>query len=399
MLPHSETCGILKNVNDLQPLLHAANRELYNEYARRNMQRRLKLRPCLIQIQETTQYWGAWNSRTRHIVIAQNLITDYEWHDVVGVLIHEMAHQYADEVLHGSELPHGDTFQKACHRVGVPFYYSKAKVHLQQHSLDWRQTQPSSEEEKRLEKIRKLLNLASSSNENEASLAMNRVREIYARYQIEKSSTVSDEFYHAFIKTNRKRLHTYEQKIMSILVNHYMVEVIVGFAFCPQKQTHLRTIELIGRKENVLMAEYVFDFLKNYSLSKLASKREQALANPSKREQALANPSKREQKHRFPASLAKSYQLGLLTGFDEKLTDQVEFEENREIKQSLAVFRKDPQIKGYVAKVHPRLVSVASQARLKNREFFDTGRREGQTLTINRPIENKSGKKIAGFLS
>ncbi len=366
-------------VNEIESLLHAATRELYNEFSRRNLQRRLKLRPCLIQIQPTSQYWGLWSAKTRHIVIAQKLVTDYEWHDVVGVLSHEMAHQYADEILDSDGSPHGDVFQRACQKVGVPFYYAKAQVHLQQHTLDWRQTQPSSEEEKRLEKIRKLLNLASSSNENEASLAMSRVREIYARYNLEKSSTVSDEFYHAYIKTNRKRLHTYEQKIMSILVNHYMVEVIVGSAFCPQEQTRLRTIELIGRKENVLMAEYVFDFLKTYIFAK--------------------GTDKKKQEVHFPASMAKAYHLGLLTGFDEKLNYQIELKENLDIKQSLVVFSKDPQIKKYISKIHPRLVSVASQARLKNKDFFDTGRREGQTLTIHRPIENKGNKKITGLLS
>jgi predicted SprT family Zn-dependent metalloprotease len=365
-------------VNEIESLLHAANRELYNEFSRRNLQRRLKLRPCLIQIQPTSHYWGQWNAKTRHIVIAQNLITDYEWHDVVGVLSHEMAHQYVDEVLGSDGRPHGDVFLKACQKVGVPYYYAKAQVHLQQHTLDWRQTQPSSEEEKRLEKIRKLLNLASSSNENEASLAMNRVREIYARYNLEKSSMVSDEFYHAFIKTNRKRLHTYEQKIMSILVNHYMVEVIVGSAFCPQEQTRLRTIELIGRKENVLMAEYVFDFLKTYIFAKGADKK--------------------KQEGKFPASMAKAYHLGLLTGFEEKLSQQIELKENLDIKQSLAVFSKDPQIKAYVSKIHPRLVSVASQARLRSTDFFNTGRTEGKTLTIHRPLESTVTKKITGLL-
>jgi predicted SprT family Zn-dependent metalloprotease len=365
-------------VIETDSLLHAANRELYSEYQRRNLQRRLKLRPCLIQIKPTTQYWGQWNPKTRHIVIAQNLITDYEWHDVVGVLCHEMAHQFADEALKSKDSPHGELFQKACSRVGVPYFYTKAQVHLHQHSLDWRQTQPSSEEEKRLEKIRKLLNLASSSNENEASVAMNRVREIYARYNLEKVASESNEFYHAYIKTNRKRLHTYEQKIMGILVSHYMVEVIVGSAFCPEQRSHLRTIELIGRKENVLMAEFVYEFLKTYVSYKVTEKRKQQGA--------------------FPASLAKSYLLGLLTGFDEKLTQQTELKENIDIKNSLVAFTKDPQIKGYISKIHPRLVSVASQARLKSHDFFNTGRREGQSLTINRPLQNQPNQKITGLL-
>ncbi len=367
------------DVNERETLLHAAHRELYQEFQRRNLQRRLKLRPCLIQIQPTTQYWGCWNSKTRHIVIAEKLVTDYEWHDVVGVLIHEMAHQYADEILGNTQTAHGDVFQQACLKVGVPFYFAKSQVHLHQHTLDWRQTQPFSEEEKRLEKIRKLLNLASSANEHEASLAMNRVREIQARYQLEQISTHSGEFYHSYIKTQRKRLHTYEQKIMSILVNHYMVEVIVGTIYCPTKNTHLRSIELIGRKENVLMADYVFEFLKTYIQTKVLEKRK------------TTTP--------FPPSDAKAYQLGILTGFDEKLTQQLEDSESTELQQALTLFSKDPQMKDYVAKIHPRLISVSSKARLKNQDFFETGRKDGRSLTINRPLHQKSNKKFLGLLS
>jgi hypothetical protein len=136
---------------------------------------------------------------------------------------------------------------------------------------------------------------------------------------------------------------------------------------------------IFGRKENVLMAEYVFDFLKNYIFAKGAEKK--------------------KQEGHFPASMAKAYHLGILTGFDEKLAHQCELIENADVKQSLAVFSKDPQIKQYIAKIHPRLISVASQARLKNRDIFDTGRKEGQSLTIHRPMESNGSKKIAGLFS
>lgn len=348
-----------------------AIQQLYSEFQRCNLQRRLHLNPCLITIEETDQYWGQWNQKLRKISIALRLIESHEWHDVVGVLRHEMAHQYVDEVLRLKEpmdRPHGILFQQACLKVGVPYFYATASVNLAQNTLDWRQTAPSSEQERLLEKVRKLLNLASSNNEHEALLAMNRVREIYARYNLEKLKAASPtEFYHSILQTGRKRLHTYEQKIMSILVNHYNVEVIVGSSYNAEKMTTQRTIEMIGRRENVLMAEYVFDFLKTLTTDLVLKK-------------------KKSQKG-ISQGVLNTFHLGLLTGFDERLSEHTESQPTQEIKNSLALFRQDPLLKKYISSIHPHLVRVSSQARLRDKNLFEQGKVAGRSITIHKPIE------------
>lgn len=355
-------------------LIFAANRELYREYQRCTLQRKLKLKPCLIQIKPHLTSWGSWDSQTRTISISKKLIMEHPWHDAIGVLRHEIAHQYVDEILtHQKTKPHGDLFLKACQKVGVPYFFTKASTHLNQHSLDWRQTQSSSPEEKMLEKVQKLLNLASSTNENEALLAMNRVREIYARYNLEKYSSTQEgkeEFYHAVIESGRKRLHSYEQKIISLLVNHYLVEVVIGSAYNTNKQEHLRIIELIGRRENVLMAEYVYHFLSRFT-------------------QELVEQKKKSAKPKISASLLKSFHLGLLSGFDEKISEHAEKQESGEIQKSIQLFRHDPELKKYLAQIHPRLINVSSQARLRDRQLFELGKQEGRKINIRRPVESR----------
>lgn len=353
-----------------QQYLKTALQELYSEWGRCQRQRRLNLRPCLITIEETNQFWGQWNKSLRKISIAKRLIDNHPWHDVVGVLRHEIAHQYVDEALNSGgarEKPHGVVFQQACLKVGVPYFYATASVHLAQNTLDWRQTAPSSDEERLLEKVRKLLNLASSSNEHEALLAMNRVREIYARHNLEKfKSEDPAEFYHSTLQTGRKRLHTFEQKIMSILVNHYNVEVIVGSSYDAKKMTLQRTIEMIGRKENVLMAEYVFEFLRSLTLDLVLKKK--------------------ENEKKILKSVLNAFHLGLLTGFDEKLSEHAQHQSSQEITTSLALFRKDPLLKKYISSIHPHLVRVSSQARLRDKRFFELGKSEGRNITIHKPI-------------
>jgi hypothetical protein len=351
------------------PYIKMALRELYQEYERCNQQRRLGLKKCLLLIEDNQSYWGLWNKETRVIRLAQKLVQNFPWHDVVGVLRHEMAHQYVDEILEQQgNTPHGSLFQKACERVGVPSLYSSATVDLIQNSLDWRQTKPSSEQEKLLDRVRKLLSLATSNNEHEALSAMNRVREIYAKYNLDESTATNEGFFHTIFYTNRKRLHTYEQKIMSILVNHYFVEVIVGSSYDYQKQSHFRTIELIGRRENVLMAEYVFEFLKRVSLEIVQNKKEVAAKNMS-------------------TKAFNTFHLGILSGFDEKLTQQAVSPEGSEIKKALQFFKKDPRLKKYISTIYPRLISVSSRARLRDNNAYEEGRREGQKITIQKPFE------------
>lgn len=356
-----------------ESLIYSATRELYREHQRCNLQRKLNLKPCLIHIKSNLGSWGVWDASTRTISISEKLVLNHPWHDVVGVLRHEIAHQYVDEKLNCENVKHhGDLFRQSCQKVGVPYFFIKASVHLHQHSLDWRQTQSSSAEEKLLEKVQKLLNLANSSNEHEAVLAMNRVREIYARYNLEKhlSSKNNEEFYHSIIQLGRKRLHSYEQKIISLLVNHYMVEVIIGSSYNASQQEHFRIIELIGRRENVLMAEYVYDFLNRFTLE-------------------LVRQKKQTSTQKISARLLKSFHLGLLTGFDEKISEHTEKQETGEIKHSIQLFRQDPELKKYISQIHPRLINVNSQARLRDRQFFELGKQEGRKINIRRPVESR----------
>ena len=74
------------------------------------------LRKPLFSLRDVRGQWGVWSRTRREIALSHNLVMNHSWDSVLEVLLHEIAHQYADEVLCAhNEPPHGPQFQKACY--------------------------------------------------------------------------------------------------------------------------------------------------------------------------------------------------------------------------------------------------------------------------------------------
>lgn len=347
--------------------------ELYTEYASILRERKLSMQPAALELYDSETHWGQWISETRTIRVSRKLIKSYPWFQVLGVLKHEMAHQLVEE-LEGHQIMdekmHGETFRDACKKLGVPDEFSKSSINLQENSLDWRDKKTDEATERMLEKVRKLLALASSSNEHEALSAMNRVREIYARHNIEQwEANKTPDFYHLVITRKSKRLETYEKKIIGILVGHFFVQVIAGQLYDASTGDRYRSIELIGNRESVLMAEYVYHFLLQQS---------EALVQN-------AGPLSRVAK--------KSYRLGVLTGFAQKLSAQettVETQDSQ-LSKALVVLQNDKKRDRYISQVYPRLRTLTSARQQLDRSAYSQGQAEGRKITLNKPITTSSG--------
>ncbi len=344
--------------------------ELQNEYQNILRSHRLKMRPVRLALVDSKTFWGQWVRETRTIFLSRELLLKHIWPHVVLVLRHEMAHQYVDEVEspRQREVAHGPTFQQACRKLGIPEYLIKASLNMDE--LDWHQHETDAESDKLLEKVRKLLNLATSSNEHESVLAMNKVRELYAKYNLE-STSLQNKYVHSFIMTGKKRLTTPEQKIIGILVGHFFVQVIVGMTYSAQNGESERVIEIIGRKENVLMAEYVYHFLKQQS-------------------QALMSEAILKAQNSWSLAYRKAYHLGILQGFDEKLSVTEKTHGESLIAKALVVFRQDRELGRYISSVHPRLTSLSSRARLGSHDAYSEGKRVGREINLNKPITSKN---------
>ena len=238
--------------------------ELYDEYAYILRERRLGLKACAIALTDSDSFWAQWNPTTRVILFSRKLIENHNWFQVLSILRHEMAHQLLDE----SYIPgpmeyrsHGEQFQIACGILGVPEEYRGATACLQSSNLDWRSEKRDDITEKLLEKVRKLLALATSSNEHEALLAMNKVRELYAKYNLDEAEgSRKQRFAHLVITHGKKRIEAHQSRTTSILVEHFFVQVLTTKIFDAKSLEHHVAIEIVGTRENVMMAEYVYHF-------------------------------------------------------------------------------------------------------------------------------------------
>lgn len=368
-----------------------AIRELNADYRHALWEHRIKdFRPALIEIVDSSTHWGRWIPETRTIQLARRLIWDHPWYQVVAILKHEMAHQLVDECAHlipkfkpGG--PHGEAFQWACTKLGVPDEFSGATADLQSQTLDWRTEKRDAVSEKMLERVRKLLALATSTNEHEALIAMNRVRELYARYNLEENSDVATgenklPFVHIVISTGSKRMEAHERKVVGILTGHFFVEVILGQTFDITSGERHRSLTLLGKRENVLMAEYVYHFLLSQS---------RALA-----EQLLKQDSGASLRH--SRIRRKSFRLGILQGFEDKLRAAEKptgHDVNDTVAKALIKFNSDLALQGYIKKIYPRLQTSSVNSQRIDSSAYAAGKDEGRKITLSRPISHSSGNK------
>ncbi len=312
-------------------------------------------------------------AETRTIRLSRKLLLTHSWFRVLGVLQHEMAHQVVDEILniHTDRVDaHGSLFKQACEMLGVPNEFTKASLNLQQVNLDWRDDKRDETAEKMLDKVRKLLALATSSNEHEALSAMKRVREIYARHSLEQVELEDkSQFRQLVIPLNSKRIETYQKKIMGILVGHFFVQVIASQSYDVALGKTTRSLEIIGTRESVLMAEYVYYFLMQQS----------------------QNIQDKEITSRVSRS---SYRLGLLQGFSEKLSSQENQQKNPDtnvLSKALVKFESNPHLKEYVGKIYPRLRSLSSATKRIDSTAYYSGHEVGKQITLNKPISSAGG--------
>jgi hypothetical protein len=79
---------------------------------------RARMRPPLFELADMESRYGQWSAAGRRIVLSRRLVLEHSWDSAREVLRHEMAHQFADEVLGAvGEKAHGPAFRRACERL------------------------------------------------------------------------------------------------------------------------------------------------------------------------------------------------------------------------------------------------------------------------------------------
>lgn len=328
-------------------------RELAREYAWENHARfRDRLIAPVIALDDAAGRLGLWTPATRTLSLARRLVLDRPWPEVIGVLQHEMAHQFVDEVLRvRDETAHGETFARVCAERGIDARAGGEPI-----------AAPGVEVDRALDRIRKLFALAGSANQHEAELAMRTAHELMLRYNLDAAHARTERRFEVrHLGDPSRRGAGVEARIMALLGELFFVEVIRIPVYLPRTGKHGHVHEVIGTHANVEMAVHVHAFLL-------------ATAERLWRAAVATDPRIRSGRDR-PA-----YLTGVIEGFRAKLVL-----ERSALAGTGLVWRGDGDLAAYYRARHPRIVTRRTSA--SDTGANRAGREAGHKVVLHRPIE------------
>ena len=335
----------------------------------------VQLEPPIFEISSGEKQLGCWQCAARSLRISEHLIASYPWWITLQVLKHEMAHQYCSEVIKATSSAHGEGFQKACSLLGVlPEFRGVSMVTDEFLHQMCDCGKDSGTDTKALLKIEKLLALGESSNVHEAEAALQKASVLIEKYHLEQLISPDRSPYTvAVIETGKKQIATYKRQICRILQDFFFVRVVLSQAYNPLFNTMQKTIEIMGTRENVSIAEYCYDFLEN------------RLDFLWKEFRLRTGSSGRTQKN--------SYYLGVVLGFFHKLQDQ-----NRQAIKKMTtesqhrelLVLESGRLDVFVQMHFPRLRKSSSRGSRVDRSIYHKGMDAGRTLSFTEAVASAS---------
>lgn len=357
-------------------LLQSWARQLLREHNLFCRRYSLKLPRPIIEIVDVQSYWGKWSAANSTISLSLALLNNRPWETVLNVLKHEMAHQLLAEDLN-SETGHGPEFKQACQRLGLPSSFCKSRCRITDGGPA-ATGRNSSEPDRILAKIRKLLSLADSNNEHESRLAIQKTRQLQAKYNLNPGFQGHDNsplYTNLLINLKRKRIECYHRAICSLLLDYFQVEIVITPLYDARALTTYKHLDIMGTSTNVKIAGYLYHFLMN-RLPLLWSAH--------------------QSENNGPIRGRNSYWLGVLNGFRAGLTDDRQVREKTPEtapagKISSLVAINDPAIKVFVASRYPRLKNGRRRTNRIDPARFEAGRKDGLLLKFREGLNCEDG--------
>lgn len=320
------------------------------------------------EIVDNMSYWGQYDPKSKTIKLSARLFKNYTWPVIVGVLKHELAHHYVHEVYRNSDLQdHGPEFRRACQKIGLSAFFQRAQVDLSLENLDWKEQAIVTEENPLFEKVKKLMALACSDNENESRLASQKIQELVTRNQIDQIDSIGTKDYqHLTLIFKNLRTPLYIKQIVSILVEHFYVYAVFQTAYDAASDHRVGSVELIGRSEDLLIAESVFYFLQN----------------------EIDQLIKTQKKNRRTQVDKKSLAWGFLDGFSKQLEQERKLQIKVLETKALVLRTAEEKLLDYSRTVYPRLRKTGSRQRI-NQSAYNDGHEMGKKVKLRQVIEHK----------
>ena len=304
----------------------------------------------------TGQNLGLWASSGRTLHLDRNFVIVAPWPAVREVMLHEMAHQFVDEIYKvRDETPHGPTFQTVCSRFGIDARASGAP--------DMRAEDAPTH--RIVERARKLFALARSANQHEAESAMNAAQALLLKYNLDSSATGAEDVVWKTVGEPALR-HTEDEKVLGgILTKHFFVRGIWINVYLPLRGEWGSVLEICGTRENVEMALYVHAFLQDTTL------RLWETHGVGHTRTALAR-----------------FRAGAYHAFFQKLTEQA----TRHAETGL-VWVGDARVDEWFEQRHPRVRTVRSTGFRRDSDY-QQGKAAGRDIVLNRPITGQGNRQL-----
>ncbi len=329
-----------------------------------------RFRPPLFRLMDSRNIWGSWSAERREISISRTLVENHGWDDVREVLLHEMAHQLAEECLYGKgEEPHGLNFREACRLLGANPRASGSAATLRQ-----RVARDPADEDPRVRRVRKLFALASSGNRHEAELAMTKAHRLMA--EMENGALEAGEartYETIFLGPARLRQPREAVHLANLLQKFYFVSGVWVPVYVFERGKVGSVLEISGTARNLRVAEYVYDYVVRYVDRQWA-------------EYAKGKKLGRRRKTDFA--------LGLIAGFREKLVGYGENGAEEPGGSGALVGIRDGELDRYVRGRYRRLRTVRRRAVRRDREVVSAGKEAGRKLVIHEGIEERGAKGL-----
>ena len=328
-----------------------------------------KLRKPLFGLHDMKSKWGYWSSEKREICLSRNLVLEHSWASVLEVLFHELAHQFAEEVLGAdNEPPHGPTFESACDLLRA-----NPRASGNYRALDERILHGSvSPEDKFLVRIKKLMALAQSKNLHEAEAAMAKAHELIKKYNVDfLAKDENRDFVSFFVGKPALRHFREDYGLSNLLQDFYFVYGIWVPAYVLDKGKMGRVLEISGTIQNIKIACYVHDFVQRFIDLKW---------NKYKKDKRLNRYRKTD------------FAVGIIEGFRSKLKLQAP----KKTRENLALVKlEDPLLEKYVSYKYPRTAAMKLGAVRSDKGVLNDGIGIGKKMVIFKGIEVKGKDKKA----
>jgi hypothetical protein len=310
------------------------------------------LTPPTIELVASRAHLGRWLLDTRTIEISRPLVLEQPWGSVTEVLKHEMAHQYAHEVLDAvDETSHGPAFRSVCGRLGIDARAAGVPG------------APGDEASDRIvERIAKLLALAESSNQHEAEAAMAAAQKLMLKHNLEaRTHEATRNYRHEHLGKPTGRVTESERILAMILGKFFFVEVIWVPVYRAAEGKRGSVLEVCGTDSNLAIATYVHGFLTATA---------DRLWRDHKRRHAIDSNRDR-----------RTYLAGVVTGFAERLARQ-----SAGHREEGLVWVKDGDLGKYFRLRHPYVRHVRHSG-TKRTEAYAHGREAGRQIVLRRAVE------------